>query len=80
VNTETTPRKPRKPRTVEPKPYAVERDGELIGYAIAKTAAQAAALLAPSPLTARPLTAAEAAQVDPAEFVTEETPEVPADV
>jgi hypothetical protein len=77
VNTETTPRKP---RTVEPKPYAVERDGELIGYAIAKTAAQAAALLAPAPLTARPLTAAEAAQVDPSQFVTAETPEVPADV
>lgn len=77
MNTETTPRKP---RTVEPKPYAVERDGELIGYAIAKTAAQAAALLAPAPLTARPLTAAEAAQVDPSQFVTAETPEVPADV
>jgi hypothetical protein len=77
MNTET---KPRKPRTVEPKPYAVERDGELIGYAIAKTAAQAAALLAPAPLTARPLTAAEAAQVDPADFVTFSTPEVPADV
>jgi hypothetical protein len=79
VNDSTTT-KTRKPRTVEPKPYVIERDGELIGYAIAKTAALAASLLAPAPLTARPLTAAEAAQVDPAEFVTAETPEVPADV
>jgi hypothetical protein len=79
VNDSTTT-KTRKPRTVEPKPYAVERDGEFVGYAIAKTPKQAAALLAPAPLTARPLTAAEAAQVDPAEFVTAETPEVPADV
>lgn len=77
---DSTTTKTRKPRTVEPKPYAVERDGELIGYAIAKTPKQAAALLAPAPLTARPLTAAEAAKVDPGEFVTAETPEVPADV
>ena len=77
---DSTTTKTRKPRTVELKPYAVERDGELIGYAIAKTSAQAAALLAPAPLTARPLSAAEAAQVEPSEFVTAETPEVPADV
>lgn len=77
---DSTTTKPRKPRTVKPKAYIVEREGEFVGYAIAKTAAQAAALLAPAPLTARPLTAAEAAQVDPAEFVTAETPEVPTDV
>lgn len=76
----TTAPKPRKPRTGEPKPYAVERDGELIGYAIACTQSQAAALLAPAPLTARLLSAVEAAQIDPAEFVTATTPEVPADV
>ncbi len=76
----TTTPKPRKPRTVDPKPYVVERDGEFVGYAIAKTPKQAAALLASAPLTARPLTAAEAAQVDPGEFVTAETPEVPDDV
>jgi hypothetical protein len=69
----TTTPKPRKPRTVEPKPYAIERDGELIGYAIARTQAQAIAMVAPAPLTARALNAAEAAQIDPAEFVTETT-------
>jgi hypothetical protein len=76
----TTTTKTRKLRTVEPKPYAVERDGELIGYAIARTQAQAIAMVAPAPLTARALNAAEAAQIDPAEFVTAETPEVPTDV
>jgi hypothetical protein len=77
MNTET---KPRKPRTVEPKPYEITRGEEHIGYAIARTQAQAIALVAPAPLTARQLTAAEAAQIPPVCFITATTPEVPADV
>ena len=59
----------RKPRAL--KPYEVTNaNGEHVGYVLAKSAPGACELVAP-PLTARPLTPAEAASVTPGDFVRE---------